>query len=85
MQTNQRAPRLVLRGALPPLERLLSPGAPTPPAWELTFISNGKTFKALQRGRNAQAAAAEAVMELALQCWDFDATDYRMLAAVQTL
>lgn len=83
MQTNQRAPRLVLRGSLPPLQRLTPAKTPLLPAFELTFLSHGKQFKALQRARNQAAAAAEATMELAYQCPDFDHTDARLIAAVQ--
>lgn len=83
MQTNQRAPRLVLRGSLPPLQRLIAANPTQHPAFELTFLSHGKTFKALQRARNQAAAAAEAAIELAYQCPDFDHTDARLIAAVQ--
>jgi hypothetical protein len=83
MQTTERAPRLVLRGLLPPLQRL-TPATPAPlPAFELTFLSAGKQFKALQRARNQSAAAAEAAIELAYQCPDFDHQDARLIAAVQ--
>ena len=84
MQTNQRAPRLVLRKALPPLQRLLSePKSPQNPAFELTFISSGVTYKALQRARNIRAATAEALLELSYQCPDFDYEEARLVSAVQ--
>lgn len=56
-----------------------------PPAFDLTFICQGRTFKALQRGRNAQAAAAEAVIELASQCPDFEPGEARLTRAIQVL
>lgn len=74
----------VLHKALPPLQRLAPTGPQQlPPAFELTFICAGKTFKALQRGRNQAAAAAEAMLELSYQCADFDYKDARLTAAVQ--
>lgn len=74
----------VIRKALPPLQSLAPTGPQSlPPAFELTFICAGKTFKALQRGRNQSAAEAEAVLELATQCPDFDAESARLIAALQ--
>ena len=84
MQTKDRAPRLVLRRALPPLQRLLSePKAPSNPAFELTFISAGVTYKSLQRARNVRCATAEAMLELSYQCPDFDYQDARLISALQ--
>ncbi len=82
MQTLNRAPRLVLRSALPPLQHAAT-AAQLLPAFEFTFISDGKTFKALQRGRNLQAAQAEAMLELSYQCADFNFQEARLVAAVQ--
>lgn len=79
-----RNQQTILSKALPPLARLAPTGPQSlPPAFELTFICAGKTFKALQRGRNQSAAVAEAVLELAYQCADFDADSARLIAAVQ--
>lgn len=84
MQTNLRAPRLVLRRALPPLQRLTPPND-LQPCFELTFSCSGREFKTIARARNSQAAAAEGLLELATQCPEFDAEDARLTAAVQVL
>lgn len=84
MQTLNRAPRLVLKRALPALERLTERTTPQQnPAFELTFISGGITFKALQRGRNVRSATQEAIMELSYQCPDFDYQDARLISALE--
>jgi len=85
MQTNQRAPRLVLRGNLPPMQHITHPNPDRLPCWELTFLCAGHTFKAIARARNSQAAAAEGLIELATQCPDFNSESARLVAAVQTL
>jgi hypothetical protein len=82
MQTQNRAPRLVLRRALPPLQHITSPA--TFPAFELTFLCGGHDFKALIRARNSQAAAAEALIELGHQFPDFNPLEARLVAAVET-
>lgn len=82
MQTTNRAPRLVLRGALTPLQRLTPPKG-LQPAFELTFHCAGKPFKILQRARNQAAAAAEGMLELSYQFADFNFTEARLVAAVQ--
>lgn len=76
--------QLIITKALPPLQRLAPTGPQSlPPCFEFTFICSGKEFKAVQRGRNQAAAAAEAMLELSYQCADFDYKDARMTAAVQ--
>lgn len=85
MQTNLRAPRQVLRGALPPLQHITTPNPDRYPCWELTFLCGGHTFKALARAKNSQTAAAEGLLELATQCPDFEPESARLVAAVQTL
>ena len=55
------------------------------PGFEMTFICNGRDFKAFVRARNQQAAAHEALIELAQQCPDFDPENARLSAAIQTL
>lgn len=77
----QRA-RLVLNRALPPLQHI-TPPEPVP-AFELTYVSEGRPFKALVRARNAEAAAHEALLELAHQCAEFNPETARLVAAVQT-
>lgn len=84
MKTNPRAPRLVLRRALPPLQRLIQPTG-QPPCFELTFACSGIPYKVLIRARNSQAAAAEGLLELAEQCPEFEPENARLMAAVQTL
>ncbi len=74
--------RLVLNRALPPLQHL-TPPEPLP-AFELTFLSDGRAFKALIRARNAEAATHEALLELAHQCAEFVPETARLVAAVQT-
>lgn len=76
--------QLILTKALPPLQRLAPTGPQSlPPCFEFTFICSGKEFKAVQRGRNQAAAAAEAMLELSYQCPDFDYKDARLTAALQ--
>ncbi len=84
MKTNQRAPRLVLRGALTPLQQLTSQAHQQHPCFELTFLSSGRTFKALIRAKNATTAAHEGLLELATQCPEFDPENSRLVAAVET-
>lgn len=84
MQTNQRAPRLVLRGSLPPLQRLTPANSQLLPGFELTFIHDGHDFKCFMRGRNTEAAAAEARIALADKFHDFDPVEARLVSAVQT-
>lgn len=84
MQTNQRVPRLVLRGSLPPLQQLTAANPSQLPGFELTFLHDGHDFKCFMRGRNTEAAAAEARIALADQCPDFDPIEARLVRAVQT-
>ncbi|NVO07181.1 MAG: hypothetical protein HXX19_15250 [Rhodoferax sp.] len=72
------------RLAMPTLPGLYGMEPSSLPGFELTFICGGHSFKAFQRGRNVQAAAHEALIELGVQCPDFDALDARLVAAVQT-
>lgn len=84
MQTKDRRTVRVQGGTLPPLRgvehsRLVD----LPPAFELTFLCEGKHFKALQRARNLEAASAEAMLELSYQCPDFNFREARLVRAVQ--
>ncbi|MDZ7939282.1 MAG: hypothetical protein U5M53_13810 [Rhodoferax sp.] len=81
MQTNQRTPRTVVRRSLPPLQNLTPPT--NLPGFELTFVHHGHDFNCFMRGRNTEAAAAEARLELADQCPDFDPVEARLVRAVQ--
>lgn len=85
MQTNLRAPRQVLRSALPPLQHITYQNPDRFPCWELTFLCGGHTFKALARAKNSQAASDQGLLELATQCPDFEPENARLVAAVQTL
>lgn len=51
--------------------------------WELTFLCDGHAFKVVAGGHNAQAAAAEGILELASQCPDFAPESARMTAAIE--
>ncbi len=51
--------------------------------FELTFLCGGSPFKVVAPGANAQAAAAEGILELASQCPDFDPSSARMVAAIE--
>lgn len=70
------------RFALPTLQPL--PGVETNPGFELTFICAGHPYKAFVRARNMQAASEEALIELAQQCPDFDPSEARLTASIQT-
>lgn len=81
MKTN-RAPRLALCGKLPPLADTM---AAKLPAFELTYLAAGRTWKAVVRARNAQAASHEGIIELGHQFPDFAAAEARLVSAVQTV
>ena len=51
--------------------------------WELTFLCDGHAFKVIAAGHNAQAAAAEGVIELAAQCAEFEPDTARMVSAIE--
>lgn len=80
-----RAPRtptpIALASKLPELQSL--PRPQDLPCFEITYICNGRTFKALARGRNMTAAVYEGIVALADKCPDFDSETARMTAAVQ--
>lgn len=84
MNAAPRPCRAAVRRSLPPLVHITA-AAQTLPAFELSFLSDGHTFKALIRARNAQAAAAEGLIELAQQCPDFNPDGARLVSALQTL
>jgi len=79
MKTN-RAPRL----ALAKLPQLDLPGIDKLPTFELTYLAAGRTWKALIRAKNAQAAGHEGLIELASQFPDFTPDEARLVSAVQT-
>ncbi len=79
MKTN-RAPTFARCGTLPPLS---APPAEKLPAFELTYLAAGRTWKALVRARNAQAASHEGLIELAHQFPDFTPSEARLVSAVQ--
>lgn len=64
-----------------PRSQLLFPGPRR--HFELTFLCGGSPFKVIAPGSNAQAAAAEGLLELASQCPDFEPDTARMVAAVE--
>lgn len=77
-----RAPvPLALASQLPRLQHLTPPA--DLPCFEITYICNGRTFKALARGRNMTAAVYEGIMALADKCPDFDPDQARMTAAIE--
>lgn len=51
------------------------------PGFELEFWSDGKPFRAFVRARNVQAATAEALIELAYKCADFNHEGARLIAS----
>lgn len=75
-----------IRSALPPLQHI-TPPVPTHmlPAFELEFSCAGRPFVAFVRARNSTAAKAEAELELAVQCPDFDPASARLVATRQVL
>ena len=77
-----RTLRTVVVPKLPQL-RLFTPSADLP-GFELSFVCSGRTYKAFARGRNAQAAAHEALIDLASACPDFEPETARLVRAVQT-
>lgn len=76
-----RTPRLALASSLPQLQQLPPPA--DLPCFELTYLCDGRTYKALARGRNATAAGHEGLIALAEKCPDFDPEAARLTAAVQ--
>lgn len=80
MSRRQIAP-MALASRLPQLHHL----APEQdlPCFELTYLCDGRTFKALARGRNATAAGNEGLIALADKCPDFNPETARIMAAVQ--
>ena len=77
--TGNRQPRHAITAKLPSL----ATHSDKSPAWEFTIYSGSKPFKCLKRGRNVQAAQAEAILELAYQFHDFDPDNARVTQAVQ--
>lgn len=53
------------------------------PAFELTYIDQGRTWKALVRARNVQTADEEGRISLAYKFADFNATEARLCQALQ--
>lgn len=83
---HRRPAGLAIRSALPPLQHITPPVAPHMlPGFELEFVCAGRPFVAFVRARNAAAAAAEAQLELAVQCPDFDPASARLVATKQVL
>lgn len=52
--------------------------------FELTFIADGKTWKALVRASSIAAAAEEGVITLASKYPDFNADTARLMAVIET-
>lgn len=81
----ERIPRrlggLVTAPQLPPLQHI--PPSPHLRAFELTYWSDHREFIAVVRARNEQAAAAEAVIELAVKCPDFEPEGSRLVKCVE--
>lgn len=72
---------IALASSLPRLQHLVPPA--DLPCFELTYICDGRTYKALARGRNQTAATYEGICALVDKCPDFDADTARLTAAVQ--
>ena len=72
------------RLAMPKLPRLSLYSDELQPGYQLTFLSDGRTFTAFVRARNQQAASHEAMCELASQCPDFDPDGARIVSVIQT-
>lgn len=72
---------LALASSLPKLQNLPQP--PDLPCFELTYICDGRTYKALARGRNQTAASYEGICALVDKCPDFDPETARLTAAVK--
>lgn len=53
------------------------------PSFELTYIDQGRTWKALVRARNVRSAEEEGRLSLAFKFPDFNATEARLCQAVQ--
>ena len=66
--------------SLPPLT--LNEGLDLP-AFELTYIDHGRTWKELVRARNVGAAEEEGRITLAHKFADFNATEARLCQALQ--
>jgi len=66
--------------SLPPL--MLNEGLKLP-SFELTYIDQGRTWKALVTARNMHAAEEEGRLSLAFKFPDFNATEARLCQAVQ--
>lgn len=83
---HRRLAGLAIGSSLPPLQHLPQR---TPqnllPNWEVTFDSAGRLFVATVRAVNTEAAAAEALIELAHRCPDFDTDRARAVACKQVL
>ncbi len=81
----ERFPRrlggLSVASTLPPLQHIPQP--PSLRAFELTYWSEHCEFIAVVRARNEHAAAAEAVIELAVKCPDFDPDSARLARCVE--
>lgn len=72
---------LALASALPRLQQLPQPA--DLPCFELTYMCNGRTYKAIARGRNAVAASYEGICALADKCPDFEPEAARLTASIQ--
>lgn len=82
---HRRLAGLAVGSSLPPLQNLPTPPAHQLPGWEVTFESAGRPFVAIVRARNSEAAAAEALCELASRCPDFDTDRARAVVCKQVM
>lgn len=78
----RRLAGLAIGSTLPQLQHL-QPSTPREslPGFELEFWSDGKPFRAFMRAPNVQAATAEALIELAYKCADFNPEGARLIAS----
>ncbi|MGV0983502.1 MAG: hypothetical protein ACOYB2_03040 [Limnohabitans sp.] len=72
--------QFALGRSLPPL--MLNEGLELP-SFELTYIDQGRTWKALVRARNMHAAEEEGRFSLAYKFPEFNATEARLCQALQ--
>lgn len=80
-RVSRRLGGLSVTPTLPPLQHL--PPSPHLRGFELTYLSDGREFIAVIRARNEHAAAAEAVIELAVKCPDFNPDSARLARCVE--